>query len=240
MREQLIRTGLFAGVLAVALGVVLFGNEPKGMDRVAAVSDEVTTGQQETMTPAVRDFTAVELDVPASIDVTVGKDYALTITGEKAVLARLDVRVHDGTLTIRRKGHRRFRNHPRLKITLSAPALSAVAINGAAEGRIAGLAGGQFALTVNGAGHLDLLGTCEAFVLTINGAGEVGAENLRCRAVTATINGAGDAAVHASERLTASINGAGNITVHGHPEVVHSSKVGFGRITILSDAETGE
>ncbi len=240
MREQLIRTGLFAGVIAVALAVVLLGNEPKGMDRMEIVSDGVASGEWATVTPDLRDFTAVMLNVPAKIDIVVGKDYAVSITGDKAILDRIEAVVHDGTLEIRRKGHHRFRTHHKLKITLSAPELSAVAINGAAEGRIAGLAGGRFALTVNGAGHLELLGRCDAFVLTINGAGDVSAENLLCHAVTATINGAGDAEVHASERLTASINGAGNITVHGHPEVVHSSKVGFGRIDILSDAETGE
>ena len=240
MRESLIRTGLFVGVVAVGLAVVLLGNEPKGMDRPAFATGAVAAGEEQTVTPDVRGFTAVELDVPARIDVTVGKDYALTITGDKATLARIETGVHDGTLEIRRKGDQRWRNHHRLTITLSAPQLSAVTINGAAKGRIAGLAGDRFALVVNGAGRLDLLGRCDSFVLTVNGAGDVSAENLLCRAVTATINGAGKADVHASESLTASINGVGDITVHGHPKVVHSSKVGPGRIHILSDAKTEE
>ncbi|RMF67745.1 MAG: hypothetical protein D6740_11480 [Alphaproteobacteria bacterium] len=123
-------------------------------------------------------------------------------------------------------------------MTLSAPELSAVTINGAADGRIAGLAGDRFVLTINGAGNLKLLGRCDSFSLTINGAADVTADKLLCQAVTATINGAGDAEVYASERLTAAINGAGNITVHGNPKTVHSNKVGFGRIDILSDART--
>jgi len=244
MRESLIRTGVFVSVIAVALGAVLLGNEPKPMNGAETVAEDIAEGvassERETITPDVRGFTAVEISVPAKIAFTVGKDYAVTITGDKATLARIETRVRDGTLEIRRKDQRRFRGHHNLTITLSAPELSAVAINGAAEGRIAGMAGGRFALTVNGAGHLDVLGKCDAFVLTINGAGDVSAENFLCRAVTATINGAGDADVHASASLTATINGAGNITVYGHPKTVHSSKIGFGRINILSDAKTGE
>ncbi len=240
MREPLVRTGLFVGVIAVALGVVLLGNEPKGMNGMEFAAEDVASGEQATITPDVRGFTAVTLNVPAKIAFTVGEDYALTITGDKALVARIETSVRDGTLEIGRKDRHPFRNRHRLTITLSAPELSGVAINGAAEGRIAGLAGGRFALVVNGAGHLDLLGTCDAFVLTINGAGDVSAENLLCHSVTATINGAGDADVHATESLTATINGAGDITVHGHPKVVHSTKVGFGRIDILSDTTTGE
>lgn len=242
MRETLIKTGLFAGVILAALAAIVLLNEPKGFGRGGDRTATITlSGERATLAPQLAPFTAVTLSVPASIHITVGADQRVEVEGDRAVLDHIKLAVDDGTLEIRAKDHLRIRKNHDLKVAISVPALSAFTVNGAAEGKILGLTDGDFTLLVNGAADLDLEGSCDSFALTINGAGDVDASGLRCRRATATINGAGDAEVHAREEITAAINGAGNIRIHGHPPVVHTNKVGFGRIEIVqTEAKTEE
>ena len=237
MRETLIKTGLFAGVVIAALAAIVLLNEPKGFggggdDRSASVT---LSGERATLAPQLAPFTAVTLSVPASIHVTVGADQRVEVEGDRAVLDRIEIAVDDGALEIRPKDHLRIRKNHDLKVAISVPALSAFTVNGAAEGKILGLTDGDFALLVNGAADLDLEGACDSFSLTINGAGDVDASGLRCRQATATINGAGNAEVYAQEKVAASINGAGNIRIHGQPPQVQAGKIGFGHIEIVKD-----
>lgn len=238
-REQWIRHGLFGGILLLALGAVWLlnaGDERSGARDSIHIS---LTGEGATIQPALEDFDRVRLKIPAKIDITAGRPFAVSISADRAVLDHLEARVEDGTLIVGPKPEkRRLRlNDAHIEVAVSLPKLTALRIDGAVEGDVEGLDGGDLALAINGAADIDLAGRCERLDVTVNGAASISARPLKCADVRVTLNGAGNASVHASRSIRGQINGVGNVTVYGHPSDVEIRKGGFGHFELRDEDE---
>ena len=96
-----------------------------------------------------------------------------------------------------------------------------------------GISAGDFALTVNGAGDIEIDGlkTGDASII-VNGAGDVDVSGIACKRLSVEINGAGDAVVSGNaDRADLQISGAGSINAVELRAGEHTSKVrGIGKI----------
>jgi hypothetical protein len=168
----------------------------------------------------------------ATIDVLVGPVQSLSLTAPRETLAALDASVKNGTLILeQRKRGFWWMNQGKLQIRITLPALDAVAINGAGDVSINGLAGGELSLAAQGASDLEASGKVDTLNASINGAGDMDLSRLVATTATVSVNGAGDLTVNVTGTLNAQVNGVGSIDYLGHPATVVPTIHGVGSIS---------
>lgn len=194
-------------------------------------------GADVTKTVEVADFDAISITGVFEIDVTVGADYSVAISGKEDDLARTKVSVENGRLILDtanrdENGRRKVIKHGvTAKVTL--PALNAIDAAGVVDGDVRGISAESFTADVSGVGDLNLSGSCGVFDADVSGVGELDAEALECRTVTVDVSGVGSAKVFASEAVEAEMAGIGKIEVYGSPATVSKSQSSpLGRISI--------
>ncbi|MGD9799907.1 MAG: head GIN domain-containing protein [Parvularculaceae bacterium] len=194
-------------------------------------------GADVTKTVEVADFDAISITGVFEIDVTVGADYSVAISGKEDDLARTKVSVENGRLILDtanrdENGRRKVIKHGvTAKVTM--PTLNAIDAAGVVDGDVRGINAESFTADVSGVGELNLAGSCGVFDADVSGVGELDAEALECRTVTVDVSGVGSAKVFASEAVEAEMAGIGKIEVYGSPATVSKSQSSpLGRISI--------
>lgn len=206
-------------VVMAALGVAACGGDTaasNGMTPVQAV--------------ALRDFDAIVLDSPDSVDVRRGQDFAIAIDGPPDVRRKLTFQRDDNVLRIGRKpggGSNVGRGVARIRVTMPsirAATLSGsgdIAIDQAADPFVATLGGsgdmtiGQVrgdkaTLTVSGSGSIAAAGAVRDLTLSVAGSGDVEARQLRADAATVSVTGSGDVAAQVEGPARVSLVGSGS------------------------------
>lgn len=220
---------VIAGAIAATAFKVAWGD-------IADIGDR-DRGDDKTETVAVADFDRISIAGVFELDVAVGGDYSVTLSGKEEDLARTTAEVQDGVLVLDtgerdREGKRRFVKHG-ISAKIAMPALNGIDVAGVVDGEIRGINAESFSADVSGVGDLDLSGTCGSFDADVSGVGDLDAESLECRSVKIDVSGVGEASVYASESVDAQIAGIGKINVSGSPAQVSKSQSSpFGRISV--------
>lgn len=194
-------------------------------------------GDDKTITIAAADFDAISVAGVFEIDVSVGADYAVTLSGKEGDLARTTAKVENGKLVLDtaerdENGRRKLVKHG-VTAKISLPALSSLDASGVVDGDVRGISAETFTADVSGVGELELAGACETFDADVSGVGELDAEELKCRTVIVDVSGVGAASVYASESVEAELAGIGRIEVFGSPANVSKTQSSpFGRISV--------
>ncbi len=220
---------VLAGAIAATAFKVAWGD-------IADIGDR-DRGDDKTETVAVADFDRISIAGVFELDVAVGGDYSVTLSGKDEELARTTAEVENGVLSLDtgerdREGKRRFVKHG-ISAKITMPALNGVDVAGVVDGDIRGINAESFSADISGVGDLDLSGTCGSFDADVSGVGDLDAESLECRSVKIDVSGVGEASVYASESVDAQIAGIGKINVSGSPAQVSKSQSSpFGRISV--------
>ena len=220
---------VLAGAIAATAFKVAWGD-------IGEIGDR-ERGDDKTTSVAVADFDRINIAGVFELDVGVGGDYALTLSGAEEDLARTTAVVEDGVLVLdtgeqRREGKKRFIKHS-VTAKISMPALNGIEIAGVVDGDIRGVNAENFRADLSGVGDLDLSGNCGAFEADVSGVGDLDAEELKCRSVNVDVSGVGSASVYASESVDAEIAGLGSIEISGSPpQVTKSQSSPLGRISV--------
>lgn len=194
-------------------------------------------GDDVSRTIEAADFDRIEVAGVYELDVTVGGEYSVSLSGREEDLARTTVSVADGVLTLdtaerNAEGKRKLVKHA-ITAKIAMPALRAIDAAGVVDGAVAGIDAEAFEADISGVGELELSGRCDTLDADVSGVGELDAEDLQCRAVVVEVSGVGEAKVYASERVDAEIAGIGKIEISGSPaEVSKSQSSPLGRISV--------
>ncbi len=179
-----------------------------------------------TQTYEVAGFNEIDIGGVYEVDIRVGPDFSVTLSGAEDEMARADVVVERGVLQLSqddlRRGKRRWRNMG-LTAQISLPALNAIEVAGVADVDVEGVAADDFTVRLAGVGEIDVAGTCNALTASVSGVGELDAAGLECADVDVRVSGVGEAKVFASRSVDASVGGIGSITVYGSPASVEKS-----------------
>jgi hypothetical protein len=207
----------------------------------AAFGDISNVGERdkskdETRAVEVADFDRIEAAGVFEVDVTVGGDYALTLSGKPEALEKTTAEVVDGELVLdnaKPKGDRKSWRGDGVSVVISMPALSSFDAAGVVDADIKGLAADGLNIDLSGVGDVELSGTCNALDADVSGVGKIDAEKLQCRTVKVDVSGVGSASVFASESVDAEIAGIGSIDIYGSPASVSKEKSSpLGSITV--------
>ncbi len=182
-------------------------------------------------------FDRIDISGVYEIEVRIGKDFSIELSGPDKELSRVEASVEKGVLYLdQRKAKRSFRRKANIrhgvnaKITL--PSLVGLEVSGVVEGSVEDIDAENFALQISGVGDVELSGQCGAFDARVSGVGDLDAEALECRSVDITVSGVGDASVFARDEVDARVSGMGDIEVYGEPEIVQKSSSMFADITV--------
>lgn len=208
--------GLLVAVgIAVAAAYVAFGDIRNVGER--------DRSKDITQTYDLGEFSEINVAGVYELDVQVGGEYSVSVSGAPDEMGRAEVRVEDGVLVLsqadRQHGVKSWRSQGMTaKITL--PALSAVMIAGVGDANVTGVDADAFSAQLAGVGNIDVSGVCGDLTARVSGVGEINASDLECARVDVIVSGVGEAKVYASDSVDASVGGIGSITVYGSPKQV--------------------
>ena len=162
----------------------------------------------------LKDFDRIVINGQADAVFTQSDAYEVTLRAQENVFDYVDYRVEGSTLILELKDKRTVRSTD-FEVTLKAPALKGIEINGAADFDIpVGLkSDDDLRIEVNGAGDLTFNSVrCNNMTIQANGAADVDLTDINVQKLKVDVNGAGDVIVEGNAAdADLSVNGAGDI-----------------------------
>ncbi len=182
-------------------------------------------------------FDRIEIAGVYDLDVRVGPDFSIELSGEREEMERVEASVENGVLYLEKSKRKKmgfgFKDRDEtIDATITLPSLTALEISGVVDGRITGIDADEFSLDLSGVGDITLDGECGSLDADVSGVGDLDARALECASVEVDVSGVGDASVFASEEVDAEVSGMGDIDVYGSPEKVHKQGGMFADVTI--------
>jgi len=195
------------------------------------------------------------LEASAGVDVVLAQgpfDVLAETTGE-ANFDSLVVEVKGDSLHIgRRPSLAMGERAPRYRVTVSAPALSAISASGGADVSAAALEAEQLKLTASGGadiemsgarigvleasasggGDIELAGACTRATLAASGGGDISGDALTCDSVTAEATGGGDIDIGVGATAHGKASGGGDVRFLGSPATFTREVSGGGDVTL--------
>ena len=140
------------------------------------------TGAVISKTLDFKDFDTIEINGGADVTFTQAEGYEVTVRTQESVFEWLDYSV-EGTKLILQTKDKKAIHAEVFEITVTAPELNKVVVNGASDFDIKGLRiDGDLDVQVNGAGDLDFdQVACESLFVEVNGAGDAKLTSLNIR-----------------------------------------------------------
>jgi hypothetical protein len=199
----------------------------------------VSAGESRTEDREIEDASTVVLRTGGRVDVRLGDEPALTVTGGENVLERLSTEVDDGRLVIAIRRGPLIIGDRDLRIDVTVTSLEAVEIDGSgavsaefgdAEDvsmRISGsgdieaddLDAETVRAGISGSGDIDVSGRTESLVIEVSGSGNVDTGDLDATTAQVVVSGSGNVSVNASDELDVTISGSGDVRYSGRPQV---------------------
>ena len=183
-------------------------------------------------------FDQIEVSGVYDLDVRVGPEFSIELSGPEHELNRVEASVDGDTLELamrkRKRGEKRkwHNNRKSVNAVVTLPMLRGLEISGVVDGVVTGVNSDNFEINISGVGDLDIDGECGALDAKLSGVGDLDAKGLECDRVIIRVSGVGDADVYARDEVDARVSGMGDVDVYGSPEEVRKSGGMFSDITI--------
>lgn len=199
-------------------------------------------GPTVTQTRAVKDFTRVSLNIPATMYVTQDPGFELRIEAQQNILDIIETPVNGDELRIKFDNGKRIGSHDKIIVRVSAPVYNSLHISGTGEISSSDLLqSGSLKLSLSGSGNFILAGVevtdrLEAFIsgsgnmqvnngiadrgsLNISGSGNLEMLGVSFKTAETRISGSGNIKASVTDRLDAHISGSGSVFYKGSPAV---------------------
>ena len=234
-------------ILLVSTSLIIFASCQKG-----SVWGIYGKGTSVTRERTVTAYSGINLNCDANIIFVKDSVYSMKVTAQENIQSILETKVVDSELRV--SFLREVRTHDGVIITIHAPSLNSLLINGSgnisAEGTCTA---GAISLYVNGSGNITLptlnsnsidakiagsgnininAGTNTTAVYYVNGSGNVNALGMTSKSCTVKITGSGNVTVNATDNLNVTLTGSGDLKYKGNP-TVSSQVTGSGRLIHL-------
>ncbi len=175
-------------------------------------------------------FTAIRLQLPATVIYRESNRTALEIRADSNLLELVDTEVINGTLVISARAG--YISHQPILIRSTSPTLHAAQVQGSGDLQISEISARSLSLSVMGSGDISIAGASETLSAALQGSGDIDAEALNADDCRLSLQGSGDIRASCSAHLEASLQGSGEIAVSGSPRVAQLSELGSGSIEI--------
>jgi hypothetical protein len=229
--------------LAVAAGGAIV------LATLTGCSPFVTAGDTRTEDREIDDASSVVLRTGGDVDIRLGDEPALTVTGGENVLERLVTEVDDGRLVIGIRRGPLIIGERGLQVDITVTSLESVVIDGSGDvtaefgdaeevsvdirgsGEIEAddLDAQAVRASISGSGNIDLSGRTDSVIVEVSGSGDIEAGDLDAATAQVVLSGSGNVHVSAADELDVTLSGSGDVRYAGRPEV-RSSVSGSGEV----------
>jgi len=172
--------------------------------------------------------------------ITDGPSHKVSVEADENLQEYIIIETSGNTLEIRPKNHANIQSARSIKIHVTAPALSAVALSGSGNitstNKLQGsdkfnlsssgsgniqveIETGSLNASISGSGNMNLKGSTNQFEGKISGSGNIRAKEFQSNITTIRISGSGNAEVVANEKLDSHIAGSGDVRFWGNASV---------------------
>lgn len=219
------------------------------------VSDGEDQNVQVTEVRQLVEFTGIDMDGGATVNLVQGREHSITVEGSRRVVDQVVTEVNDGVLEIHYSNRELFENwNEKLTLTITFADLSKFRLDGGVELKADNLNLEQLSFTVNGGasvkmnnlvintltmtlaggGDIRIAGVAENLTVNVSGGTNFEAEDLKCANVNVEIAGAANVVVWATDTLNLDLAGAYSVSYWGTPAITQSIG-GIGQIKALGN-----
>jgi hypothetical protein len=180
----------------------------------AAVVALVMAASASAETRNLRDFNSIGASDQMRVEISVGGEYAVEVTGADA--ARVRTRVEDGTLLIDQRNRPWFGSrHLNAVVRISVPELESIAAARGVEVNARGVDAERFDIAAAMGAEVRVSGTCGVLDAAAAMGASIRADELQCRTADVSAAMGGSARVYASETYEGSASMGGSIDISG-------------------------
>lgn len=180
---------------------------------------EELSGGRATLTPALTNFTGIEVSGGWELTVARGDSWRVALDVPAEFESRIEARVVDGRLRLGLSDGLWLGSFDEQEFSadVTMPRLESLAVSGASEIDFSGFQGGQLEITVSGAAEIDGDSSrLDALTLTMSGAGDVNLSEVPVTDAEVSVSGAASVELRmAGGKLTGRMSGAGNLEYQG-------------------------
>ncbi len=181
---------------------------------LAAICMAVLVTPAGAETRDVRGFDAVAVSDQIRVEIVVGGDYSVSVTGRDA--ARVSTEVEDGALKIRQRNRPWFgSNRLDATVRITMPELESVAAARGAELSATGVSAISFEIAAAMGAEVRVSGTCRSLDAAAAMGATVRADELRCETADVAASMGGSAQVYASQSYEGAASMGGTINISG-------------------------
>jgi putative autotransporter adhesin-like protein len=171
-------------------------------------------------TRAVAAFHAIGIEAVADVDVTIGPVTKVEVSGPTDMLDKLETKVEHGSLQIRTPAIKG--KSPTFKVTITTPALTAIAVSGLSNLHVGKLHQSELALDVDGAATFAATGSTDSLAVAVSGAAQLQLKDFATHQIALEVSGVASGAIRADQSLAVSFSGTGSLDVYGKPAITKS------------------
>jgi hypothetical protein len=180
--------------------------------------------------------------IKAEVEVEVGADFDVRVSGDDNIVPLVETDVLDEELRVRLRPNTRVKCATPLEITIQMPALRDVDVSGASSVIISGdvdmqsveasgaskvvaanVTAGDLDVDASGASRIELAGTCESITADASGASTIDLKGLSSSTVAVDCSGASSLHAGITESLSGGASGASTVTYAGETDVAVST-----------------
>lgn len=203
-----------------------------GVTAVQAHEIDDDDKNEVTRTFDLTGFSGIDISGVYDIEVIAGKDYSITVSGDRDEMDNVEIKVESGMLYMGSKKKWKKKNRHGIDAKITLPELDELEVSGVASADIEGVDADDFELDVSGVAEVNIEGECRSLDAHVSGVGELDAEDLICEDVEVKLSGVGEVSIHATEFADVTASGMGEVNVYGKPDRINKDKSFFTSIDV--------
>lgn len=178
----------------------------------------------------VSDFNEVELRGVGNLSIQEANNESLTVEAEQDVLPKIRTEVDNSRLIIGPEPNTIINTTEPINYRLTVKDLNALEVSGSGNVEAEGIDSDELAVTISGAGDVEISGKVDSQDVEISGSGDYRAEDLESKEAKIDVGGSGSATVNVSDELDAEVSGSGSVEYVGSP-IVNQEVSGAGKVS---------
>jgi Putative auto-transporter adhesin, head GIN domain len=181
-----------------------------------------TLRETNNVTSEARDvsgFNEVELKGVGNLSLEQTGSESLTVEAEKDVLPKIRTEVENKRLIISPERNTSINTTKPINYKLTVKDLNTLEVSGSGNVEAEDINTDELAVTIGGAGDVEIRGSADSQEVEISGSGEYRAGDLESKEATIDVRGSGSATVNVSDELGAEVSGSGSVEYIGDPTV---------------------